>query len=181
MAGDRAKRLIGAIYSAAADRLYEPIVVRGAFPLLGGDLNELVLGQGRRAVAVAQGRPILDMPVGTAYFTVEMARLHDGVVVGADIARGMVDHAARAARGRGLDNLLSVQADAHVLPFGDASFGAILCTNGLQVIPGLEPTLAELARVLAPGGTLFASVVHLPLAARAPTMFKSRGARAPDG
>ena len=176
------KRVIGGIYSAAADRLYEPVVVRRMFPLLGGDLNERVVEQGRRAVEVAHGRPILDMPIGTAFFTVQVAHGHDGIVVGADIAEGMV----RAARQKALltrnDNVVTVQADAHHLPFEDGSFGAILCTNGLQVIPGLHRTLLELARVLHETGRLFVSVVTLPLgrglprrgAARLPTVLKSR-------
>ncbi|HEX2051270.1 MAG TPA: hypothetical protein VHJ34_11665, partial [Actinomycetota bacterium] len=57
----RATRAVARIYSAAADRLYEPIVVRGAFPLFGGDLNAHVAEHGRRAVAAARGAPILDM------------------------------------------------------------------------------------------------------------------------
>jgi len=141
------KRGIGNIYSWSADRIYEPFVVRRAFPILGGDLNDLVLEQGRRAVEGAGRRPLLDMPVGTAFFT-----------------------------------LRTVQADSHHLPFADESFGAILCTNGLQVIPGLEESLAELARVLAPGAYLYVSIITMPLAAalpagagrRLPTVLKSR-------
>lgn len=122
------------------------------------------------------------MPVGTAYFTLSMARLHEGIVVGADIAGGMVLKAQQTAREAGVDNLVAVQADAHHLPFKTGSFGAILCTNGLQVIPGLRESVAELVRVLAPGGRLYVSVVTLPLSAalppraaeRLPTLFKSR-------
>lgn len=179
---DVLKRTIGRIYSKAADTLYEPIVVRGTFPLLGGDLNDLVLEQGRRAVATAAGRPILDMPIGTAYFTLAAAGRHEGVVVGTDIAEGMVRKAAREASAAGLSNLVTVQADAHHLPFATGSFGAVLCTNGLQVIPGLHESVRELVRVLAPGGRLYVSVVTLPLARalpedaaeRLPTMLKSR-------
>ncbi|MDQ3957349.1 MAG: class I SAM-dependent methyltransferase [Actinomycetota bacterium] len=165
----RAKKIVGGIYSFAAHRLYEPIVVRRAFPLLGGDLNELVAEQGREAVRVAAGRPILDMPVGTAYFTSAVAQAHPGLVAGVDIAEGMVRESAALARSRGLSNLVALQADAHSLPFRDGAFGAILCTNGLQVIPGLRPAVRELARVLAPGGTLFVSVVGLPLGAVLPS------------
>ena len=103
------------------------------------------------------------MPVGTAYFTIPLAKRYDGLVVGVDIAAGMVDEAAAAARSAGADNLSMVQGNAHSLPFGDASFGAILCTNGLQVMPGLEPAVVEMERVLEPGGSLFVSVVTLPL------------------
>lgn len=180
--GDFAKRAVSAIYSRAANRLYEPVVVRFAFPLFGGNLNELVIEQGRRAVASADGAPILDMPVGTAFFTVAMARRSRGIVVGADIATGMVVRARRTAREAGTINLVAVQADAHRLPFGDDSFGAILCTNGLQVIPGLEPTLSELHRVLRPEAKIFVSVVTLPIGAalpartaeRLPTVIKSK-------
>ena len=179
---DRAKKIIGGIYSMAADRLYEPIVVRTAFPLFGGDLNDLVLAQGRRAVSVAGTRPILDMPIGTAYFTLAAAHRHDGLVVGCDIAAGMVRKAKSSALRDGVTNLEAVQADAHHLPFSDGSFGAILCTNGLQVIPGLDETMSELGRVLAPGGRLYVSAVTVPVGAllpersadRLPTLFKSR-------
>ncbi|MGH2698982.1 MAG: class I SAM-dependent methyltransferase [Actinomycetota bacterium] len=176
------KRGIGNLYSWSADRIYEPLVVHRAFPLLGGDLNDLALEQGRRAVATAGGRPLLDMPVGTAFFTVAAAAAHEGLVVGADLAAGMVRRAKRAGAEAGLDNLVAVRADSHHLPFAEGSFGAILCTNGLQVIPGLEETVAELARVLAPGACLFVSIITMPVAAalppgmgrRLPTLLKSR-------
>jgi SAM-dependent methyltransferase len=176
------KRAIGGIYSAAADRIYEPVVVRFGFPLLGGNVNELAAEQGMRAVDVARGRPILDMPVGTAYFTVPVARKHEGLVVGSDIAEGMVRASRRAAIEQQTDNLVGVRADAHALPFADGAFGAILCTNGLQVIPDLDASLRELARVLSPTGTLFTSIICVPLsralppraADRLPALLKSR-------
>ena len=161
MSNERAKRRVSAIYSWAADRVYDRVVVNGAFKVFGGNLNALVREQGRRALEVAAGRPILDMPVGTAYFATEVAQGYDGTVVGVDIAAGMVREARRVARtaGAGLEVL---QGDAHALPFKDSTFGAILCSNGLQVIPGLEPSIRELARVLGEGGTLFVSVITLP-------------------
>jgi SAM-dependent methyltransferase len=176
------KRGIGTLYSWSAERIYEPLIVQRAFPLLGGDLNDLALEQGRRAVERAGSGPILDMPVGTAFFTVTAAAEHDGLIVGADIAAGMVRRAKRAGAEAGVPNLVAVQADAHRLPFADNSFGAILCTNGLQVIPGLDMAVGELARVLAPGASIHTSVITMPLAAalpsgaarRLPTALKSR-------
>lgn len=178
MAGsDRAKRRVGALYSWAADRIYDRVVVNGAFKLFGGDLHDFVRDQGRRALITAAGGPILDMPVGTAYFTTEVARHYPGLVVGVDIAAGMVREARRVAHSAGA-SLEVVQADAHALPFPEDTFRAILCSNGLQVIPGLDPTVRELGRVLTPGGTLYVSVITLaaPLPARArrrlPTMMR---------
>jgi SAM-dependent methyltransferase len=165
----RAQRIVTEIYSRTAHRLYEPLVVHGSFPLLGGDLNARVVEQGRAAVRVAAGRPILDVPVGTGYFTSEVAGAHPGLVVGVDIASGMVRKARSLATRRSLSNLVVAQANVHRLPFASGSFGAVLCTNGLQVIPGLGPAVRELERVLAPGGTLFVSVVGLPLGAVLPS------------
>ena len=176
MARDAAKRLIGGIYSWAADKVYEPLVVNGAFKVFGGELHERVAEQGRQAVRIANGRPILDLPVGTATFTIPIAREHSGVVVGVDIAAGMVQQAQRMAGVSRVANLFGVQADAHHLPFPDATFGAIMCTNGLQVMPGLHETLAELRRVLADDGMLYVSVVSMPVASAStvPTLFMSR-------
>ena len=160
----RAKKVIGGIYSFAADKLYEPLVVHGAFRVFGGQLNDLVVEQGKRAVSGARGGPILDLPVGTGYFTVEMARRHEGVVVGVDIAEGMVRETAERGR-QETPNLVAAQADAHHLPFADEAFKAVVCTNGLQVMPGLVPTIDELERVLAPGGRLYVSVLLAPVGA----------------
>lgn len=168
---NRAQRLIAVTYSLLARRLYEPLVVKGAFRLFGGALNRRVFEHGNAAVAAAPGRPILDMPVGTGYFAAEMAALHDHIVVGVDIARGMVERSVQVARERGLNNLVAVRGDAHALPFSDGAFAAVVCSNGLQVIPGLTGAVRELARVLAPGGMLFCSVLTAPLPAFGPRDF----------
>ena len=164
----RAKKIVGSIYSWAAGPIYETIVVNGAFEVFGGRMKELVRRQGLEAAAHAGGRPILDLPVGTGTFTLTVAAASDGVVVGADIAQGMVREAQAAAARAGADNLVALQADAHRLPFADRTFGAVMCTNGLQVMPGLAETLAELHRVLDAGGILYVSIVNLPLSS-APT------------
>lgn len=176
MVGGLAQKIVAGIYSAAAHRVYDPLVVHGSFKLLsGGRLHELVAGQGRAAVRAAGDGPILDVPVGTAYFTREVARSHPGLVVGVDIAEGMVRESRSLARREGLSNMSVVQASIHALPFPDATFPSILCTNGLQVMPGLGPAVRELARVLAPGGTLFVSVVGVPLRGRSlPTALATR-------
>lgn len=182
--GDLPKRIIAEIYSRAADTLYEPIVVRGTFRMFASDLEELVLRQGRAAVRAAKGGPILDLPVGTAHFTSRFAEGHPGLIVGVDIAHGMVVATKDRAETEGLKNLVATRADAHSLPFATASFAAVMCTNGLQVMPGLERTLDELHRVLAIGGLLQVSVVNLPVGGllpggaevHLPTFFKSRDA-----
>lgn len=168
------KRLIGAFYSFTANRLYEPLIVKGAFPFFGGDLNHLAARQGAAAVAEANGGPILDVPVGTGFFTVPVAKAHEGVVVATDYARGMVVETHRVALAEGIGNLFTAQSDIHHLPFKTGAFRVTLCTNGLQVIPGLEPSVSELARTLAPGGAIYVSVISLPLASLFPGSLRRR-------
>jgi ubiquinone/menaquinone biosynthesis C-methylase UbiE len=169
----RPQRVIGALYSWAAGRLYEPIVVQGAFRLLGGKLNDLVAEQCRRATDAARGQPILDIPVGTAFFALQTAAMHNGLLVGADYARGMSEQASRAARESGADSLVSVQADVHRLPFRTGSFAVVMCTNGLQVIPQTAGAVAELARVLAPRGVLLVSVLVASLGRLLPARYEN--------
>lgn len=172
-----AKRVIGGIYSWAAGTVYEPLVVRSTFTVLsGGRLHAHVRDQGLAAAEVSDKRPVLDLPVGTGTFTLTVAGATDALVVGADIAAGMVRQANATALRAGLRNLVCIQADAHHLPFADATFGAVLCTNGLQVMPGLAATLTELRRVVAADGRLYVSVVNLPLSSSptAPTILMSR-------
>jgi len=174
------QRFEARFYSATASWLYDPMVVSFGFRLLAGRLHRKVLAQGTRAVEAAGGRPILDLPVGTAYFTLRWGR--GGFVVGADIAAGMVEEAKARADGRGAKWLTTAQADVQRLPFRDRSFGAIMCTNGLQVMPPLPITLAELGRVLDQDGTLLVCMILFPIEAllprslkgRLPTVFKGR-------
>ncbi|YCU52738.1 class I SAM-dependent methyltransferase [Mycobacteroides abscessus] len=46
------------------------------------------------------------------------------------------------------------RADAHRLPFDDASFDAVVCPLGLCAIPNHTQALTEMTRVLRPGGRL---------------------------
>jgi SAM-dependent methyltransferase len=48
--------------------------------------------------------------------------------------------------------------DGRILPFGDASFDSVVCTEVLEHCPDPKGILAEIARVLRPGGHLFLTV-----------------------
>lgn len=51
-----------------------------------------------------------------------------------------------------------VEGDVEALPFADASFGTVLCTEVIEHIPDPSGALAEYERVLKPGGVLIGSV-----------------------
>lgn len=170
----RATRLVAGIYSRSAGPLYERVVLRTGLPLLARGLNEEAFRHGRRAVEAAGGRPILDMPVGTGHFTRAIAGAHDGLVIGCDIAWGMVETARRSAEQQGLSNLSVVQADAHDLPFDDGTFPVVVSTNGLQVIPETALAVRELVRVTAAGGRIFVAAVAAGASRALPAGARSR-------
>lgn len=75
----------------------------------------------------------------------------DGQVVGVDAAPGMLAQAVAATAD---PRATFVLADAGALPFPDAGFDAVSCSAGLHLIGDPEAALAEMARVLRPGGRL---------------------------
>lgn len=98
---------------------------------------------------------VLDVATGTAAVAVELARAHGCSVVGVDqspemlaAARFRIQQAGLAARVR------LTEARAEQLPFADASFAALTFTYLLRYVDEPQRTLAELARVVRPGGSV---------------------------
>jgi ubiquinone/menaquinone biosynthesis C-methylase UbiE len=111
-----------------------------------------VLGEGNRAWAAARARgEVLEVAVGTGL----NLPLYDPdlPVTGIDLSSAMLAIARRRAAeaGRAVDLR---EGDAHDLPFGDASFDTVVCTFSLCNIPSPRQALAEMRRVLRPGGRL---------------------------
>jgi SAM-dependent methyltransferase len=57
-----------------------------------------------------------------------------------------------------LPQQVAVLGDVEVMPFADASFGSVVCTEVLEHVPHPDQALREIRRVLRPGGTLIGSV-----------------------
>lgn len=136
--------------------------VRGMFDRIAGryDLVNTLLSGGtdrlwRRAAVAATGlRPgnsALDVACGTGALTRELARtvgVH-GRVVGIDFSPGMLDEARRRSPG-----MTWLEGDAQALPFADAEFDAATIAFGLRNLAVPQRGLAEMARVVKPGGRL---------------------------
>lgn len=91
---------------------------------------------------------ILDVGCGNGrYLGALQGRRHRGLVCGADLSIGML-HSAQSAAG---DDPLLV-GDAQALPFADAAFDAVLAMHMLYHVPDRAVAIAELRRVLRPGG-----------------------------
>jgi demethylmenaquinone methyltransferase/2-methoxy-6-polyprenyl-1,4-benzoquinol methylase len=110
----------------------------------------------REAVRLAlEGRiapaRVLDLCCGTGDMCFHAAEFGAGKVVGADFTVPMLAVARRRAQseGRGTD---FVAADALRLPFRDGAFDAITVGYGLRNVADPNQALAEMRRVLTPGG-----------------------------
>jgi malonyl-CoA O-methyltransferase len=101
-------------------------------------------------------RAVLDLGCGTGAAAEALKKRYGRArVVAADIAPGMVRAARRRSRfWRGIE---CIEADAHRLPMPDASFDLVFTNLMLQWADPLDAVLAEIRRVLRPGGLLLAS------------------------
>ena len=105
----------------------------------------------RRMVAkyATPNAPILDAGCGTG---LNLRHLPEGSV-GVDINPRNI-----ALLKQRLPNHTVLEGDVEALPFDDASFGTVLCTEVIEHIPDPSAALAEYRRVLQPGGVLIGSV-----------------------
>lgn len=102
------------------------------------------------------GRRILDAGCGSGPLTAAL-RDRGAVVTGVDASAGML---ALARRRLGEDAALHVADLRDRLPFTDGAFDDVVASLVLHYLEDWGPTLAELRRVLRPGGRLIASVDH---------------------
>jgi ubiquinone/menaquinone biosynthesis C-methylase UbiE len=102
------------------------------------------------------GDRLLELGVGTGYYSLELAEWirPGGTLELFDLQQEFLDHAMRAAAGRGLDNLVPTQGDATDLPYEDGSVDAVILTAVLGEIPDPAAALREIRRVLKPSGRL---------------------------
>jgi ubiquinone/menaquinone biosynthesis C-methylase UbiE len=101
------------------------------------------------------GDRVLDVACGTGIVARHVAALHDGraLVTGIDVSPGMLDVARdrAASEGRAIE---WVEGPAEDLPFPDGAFDLVTCQFGLMFFTDRRAALAEMHRVLAPGGRL---------------------------
>ncbi len=105
------------------------------------------------------GLRVLDIACGPGMVARQAARLETtGEVVGIDIAEEAVKVAQQRAAEEGLANVTFEVMDAENLTFGEASFDRVIISFGLMHFPDSEKALAEVWRVLKPGGILAVAV-----------------------
>ena len=98
---------------------------------------------------------ILDVASGTAGVALQLAERSQARVVGVDLTEEMLRQGQRRVAAAGIgDRIRLVAGRAERLPFPDAHFDALTFTYLLRYVQDPQATLAELARVLRPGGTM---------------------------
>lgn len=109
-----------------------------------------------RGLVAIQPRLLLDVATGTGDFAFEaIKKLSPEKVVGVDISEGMLAVAREKITQRNLQSVFSVQlGDSERLHFDDNTFDAITVAFGVRNFENLEKGLADMFRVLKPGGKM---------------------------
>jgi SAM-dependent methyltransferase len=117
---------------------------------------------------IPQGGIALDVGSGPGSITASLAEAAgpEGLALGIDISEPML---ARAVRAEADDHIGFLRADAQRLPLRDQTVDAVVSVAVLQLIPDPFAALAEIARVLRPGGRL---AVMVPIVRGAPELWR---------
>jgi demethylmenaquinone methyltransferase/2-methoxy-6-polyprenyl-1,4-benzoquinol methylase len=120
-------------------------------------------------VPAQAGDRVLDVATGTAAVAIELMRRTGAGVVGLDQSEPMLRRGVARVANAGLAaRMVFVLGQAERLPFPDAAFDALTFTYLLRYVDDPAKTLAELARVVKPGGTMAGLEFDVPYRAAWP-------------
>jgi SAM-dependent methyltransferase len=128
----------------------------GGYERTFGRLTDQTVAAMLAGARVGRGRRVLDVCTGHGVLAAA-ALARGGVAFGLDFAEEVVARARRNAPGVDLR-----QGDAQALPYPEASFDAVVCGYGLMHLSDPARALAEMHRVLVPGGRLAVSAWEQP-------------------
>jgi ubiquinone/menaquinone biosynthesis C-methylase UbiE len=148
----RSERFTAAIYDAGVK--HDSVARIGAWAMWGADLQPMFTDIARLA-NLPVGASVLDIPCGGGLAFRGLSTGQAVNYVAADISPYMLQRARREASRREVQDAIEfVEADVTALQFADATFDLCVTYNGLHCLPDPRAALAELVRVLRPGGTL---------------------------
>lgn len=143
---EEAKKKARTTYNATADSFDDPA-------------NEYWERYGRRTVErlnLASGSNVLDVACGTGASALPAAEIvgSSGRVIGIDLAENLLKLGRIKAKAHGFKNIEFQQGDMTKLDFGDNVLDAVVCVFGIFFVTDMESLVAELWRVVKPGGKL---------------------------
>lgn len=115
-----------------------------------------------------QPKQILDIATGTGDFAIEALSLKPDKITGVDISEGMLAIGRQKITKMKLDHKIELQmGDSEKLLFDDNTFDAVIVAFGVRNFENLEKGLADMCRVLKPGGKVvvleFSKPVSFPM------------------
>jgi ubiquinone/menaquinone biosynthesis C-methylase UbiE len=143
------------VYDFAVE--HEWIARLGARLLWGADVRPMYASFAEAGRSAAGGA-VLDVPCGGGVAFRGLPRGAGPRYVAADLSPLMLGRARAEARRRGVDVALA-RVSVDRLPFADATFDLCVTYNGLHCLPDPASAVAEMARVLRPGGVLRGTAV----------------------
>lgn len=117
-----------------------------------------------REAGLQPGMRVLDMACGSGHPAIDVARLVSpgGSVIATDLAAEMVEATRRRVAATGLDNVEARVMDLEDIDYPGESFDAVTCRFGVMFCPQPENAVAEVRRVLKPGGRFVLSAWDEP-------------------
>ncbi len=112
------------------------------------------------AVGLETGDRVLELACGPGGLGIAAAERvgPDGEAVLSDVAPQMTAIAAARAKDRGLGNVTTLDLDLERIDQPDESYDAVLCREGIMLVPDPRQAAREIRRVLKPGGRAVVSV-----------------------
>lgn len=136
---------------------------------LSWDIDKYWRNKAIRQLRQLKPQRMLDIATGTGDFAIlEAEMLQPQQIVGADISEGMMEIGRQKVEKKGLSEVISfAKEDCLNLSFDDNSFDAVTAAFGIRNFQDLDKGLAEMCRVLRPGGMLciveLTTPIHFPM------------------
>jgi demethylmenaquinone methyltransferase/2-methoxy-6-polyprenyl-1,4-benzoquinol methylase len=106
-----------------------------------------------RQLEALRPKQILDVATGTGDFAIQALSLKPEKITGVDISEGMLAVGRKKIAEKNLADRIELRSgDSENLPFGENKFDAVTVAFGVRNFENLEKGLAEIFRVIRPGG-----------------------------
>ena len=115
-------------------------------------------------VSATNPKNVLDVATGTGDLAIMLSKTPAEKIVGIDISAGMLDIGKKKIAHKNLSQIIEMrQEDSEALTFADNSFDAVTVAFGIRNFETLEKGLAEILRVLKPGGIFVILETSVPV------------------